>query len=142
MSTNWIDKLSESDAGRTHLDRERVKLEAAESICRLMEIQGVGKSELAKRLGRSPAFVTKILRGTNNFTLITLADVFRALDRSLHLAIGPAGDGVQIPHDCGDQNSYRFDEWKTPRATPRWQAPCAPCFKDEEPEFPHKNIAA
>ena len=97
MSANWIQSLHETAEGRRLLEQERVLLEVTEIICKLMEASGVSKSQLARSLSKSPAFVTKILNGTNNFTLRTLSDVFLALGKSLHVELGPAGDAIRLP---------------------------------------------
>jgi ribosome-binding protein aMBF1 (putative translation factor) len=55
-------------------------LEITEAVtCRLEQL-GMSRAELARRLGSSPAYVTKILRGEANFTLATIAKLARALD--------------------------------------------------------------
>jgi ribosome-binding protein aMBF1 (putative translation factor) len=43
-------------------------MEFTESLVREMERQGMTRVELARRLGATPAYVTKILRGKVNFT--------------------------------------------------------------------------
>ncbi len=55
-------------------------VDATETIARVMEEKGVTRAELAKRIGKSRAFVTQILGGDQNITLRTLADVLYALD--------------------------------------------------------------
>lgn len=131
---NWMHRLMSDPEGRRLLEQERVLLEATEAICRLMRASNVTKSDLAERLGRSPAFVTKLLRGNNNFTLRTLADVFGALEASLHLDIGPAGDSVRVP-DTESPNRVVFP-MRAPRQVQNGQYPRAldflPC--DEEPD--------
>jgi len=66
-------------------------LDITERISDLMERHGVSKSELANRLGRSPAFVTKLMRGNNNFTLETLVKVGRRLGCNYHGYFQPYG---------------------------------------------------
>lgn len=65
-------------------------LEFTESLVQEMERQGITRSELARRIGASPAYVTKILRGKANFTLETMIRLARALDADLHVQIGSA----------------------------------------------------
>ena len=71
------------------LEQERVLMEATEEMCLLMEQQGISKSELAKRMGVSPAYITKVLRGANNFTLRKLSDAFFDLGHSVHIGYRP-----------------------------------------------------
>jgi transcriptional regulator with XRE-family HTH domain len=63
--------------------------ELTEEISRLMEGEGISRSELARRLGTSPAYVTKILRGDANFTLATMVRLARALGTELRLQLIP-----------------------------------------------------
>lgn len=53
-----------------------------------MARQGVSRAELARRLGSSKAYVTKVLGGNVNFTLATMRRLADALDADLqvHLA--------------------------------------------------------
>jgi transcriptional regulator with XRE-family HTH domain len=61
------------------LEQESLALEATELISRLMDERKVSKSELAKRIGKSRAFVTQLLSGSRNMTMHTLADLAFAL---------------------------------------------------------------
>lgn len=66
-------------------------LEFTEDVVREMERQGVTRTELAQRLGTTPAYVTKILRGKVNFTLATMVRLARALEAELRVQLaGPA----------------------------------------------------
>ena len=58
-------------------------LQFTEDVVREMERQGMTRTELAKRLGSSPAYVTKLLRGKVNFTLATMVRLARALGTEL-----------------------------------------------------------
>ena len=66
-------------------------IEFTEEIVRLMKLRGINRVELARRLGTSPAYVTKLLRGDNNFTLETMIKVSRALDSELQIHLQPDG---------------------------------------------------
>lgn len=55
-----------------------------------MDDHRVNKAELARRLGTSPAYVTKVLRGDVNFTLRTIAKLGRVFDRRPRLHLAPA----------------------------------------------------
>lgn len=58
---------------------DRLKVEISERIYNAMTQQDVSNAELARRLGKSRAYVTKLLRGTTNFTLESLVRISRAL---------------------------------------------------------------
>jgi transcriptional regulator with XRE-family HTH domain len=62
-------------------------LELTEGVAREMERQSLTRTELARRLGATPAYVTKILRGKANFTLDTMVRLARALDTELHVEL-------------------------------------------------------
>jgi transcriptional regulator with XRE-family HTH domain len=49
----------------------------------------VSRAELASRLGKSRAYVTKLLRHGSNLTVQTISDVFHALGRSLRVVDRP-----------------------------------------------------
>jgi transcriptional regulator with XRE-family HTH domain len=55
----------------------------------MMEANGVSRSELARRLGVSPAYVTKVLRGNINFTLDSIVRLVRAAGGELSLQVAP-----------------------------------------------------
>lgn len=61
--------------------------EFGEDVCRLMDEQGVSRAELARRLGTSRAYVTKLLGGNANFTLQTMAKVAMALGAAVHVRV-------------------------------------------------------
>jgi DNA-binding phage protein len=61
--------------------------EFIEDVWRLMEEQKVSLAELARRLGTSRAYVTKLLGGNANFTLQTMAKVAMALGAQVHVHV-------------------------------------------------------
>lgn len=61
--------------------------EFAEDIWRLMEEQNVSRAELARRLGTSRAYVTKLLGGNANFTLETMTKVAMAFGCTIHVHV-------------------------------------------------------
>lgn len=68
---------------------EGAKVEIAEQIYLAMKRQGVSNAELARRLGKSRAYVTKVLQGSTNFTLKSLVKIARVLDCQLDLQFSP-----------------------------------------------------
>ena len=68
---------------------ESVKLEITEQIYLTMQEQDIGKAELARRLGKSRAYVTKILQGTANFTIESLVKIGLALGCQLEFKLQP-----------------------------------------------------
>jgi plasmid maintenance system antidote protein VapI len=64
-----------------------------ESVVREMERLGLTRTALAERLGATPAYVTKILRGKVNFTLATMVRLARALGAELHVRLAGSSRG-------------------------------------------------
>ena len=62
-------------------------VEFTEDLCRLMKEKDISRAELAKRLGTSRAYVTKLLGGNANFTLATMVKLAFALDGAVHVHI-------------------------------------------------------
>jgi transcriptional regulator with XRE-family HTH domain len=63
-----------------------------EALARRMEEEGISRAELARRLGSSPAYVTKVLRGNVSFTLVTLVKLARAVGAEVRVGLcEPAG---------------------------------------------------
>jgi plasmid maintenance system antidote protein VapI len=61
--------------------------EFTEDLTRLMEEQGVNRAELARRMGTSRAYITKMLGGNANFTLLTMVKLAMALEGAVHIHI-------------------------------------------------------
>jgi transcriptional regulator with XRE-family HTH domain len=56
---------------------------------KLTETAKVSRTELARRLAVSPAYVTKIFRGDVNFTIDTMVRLARAIGGKVHLHVAP-----------------------------------------------------
>lgn len=54
---------------------EGLKFDFAEEVSKYLDEQGVTRAELARRMGTSPAWVTKMLRTNWNMTMETMAKV-------------------------------------------------------------------
>jgi transcriptional regulator with XRE-family HTH domain len=65
---------------------EKVLFEVAERVCLLMDEHNMARTELAKKMAVTPAYITKLLTGNPNLTiksLLKLADAFEH-DLSIH----------------------------------------------------------
>ncbi|MDL2230194.1 helix-turn-helix domain-containing protein [Alistipes sp. OttesenSCG-928-L06] len=73
--------LKKIEARRDPVEYEKTihKLRLAARIADAMQMQGITKSELAKRMGKNPSEITKWLSGTNNFTTDILLDISKEL---------------------------------------------------------------
>ena len=88
--TMSISKLiSQSPERMKHFHSVRLETEVTELLCEQMEKQQVTRAELARRLGFSPPYVSKLLSGNTNMTLKTISDLFYALGRSVRIVDRP-----------------------------------------------------
>lgn len=87
MKPKFFAELFEEAKQHEDYDVSGAILELTESVVREMERQGISRTELARRLDATPAYVTKILRGKANFTLTTMVRLARALGAELHVQI-------------------------------------------------------
>ena len=56
-----------------------------EDLHRLMVNKSITKAELARRIGTSNAYITKVMRGNANFTIDSMVRLTRALGANLHI---------------------------------------------------------
>lgn len=61
-----------------------------------MQAQGMSNAELARRMGTSAAYVTKLFRGNVNLSLQTMAKLAIAVNATVHLSLAEAGS-VAVP---------------------------------------------
>jgi len=64
-----------------------LKTSIATEIRRAMDIQGISRTELARRLGVSNPYITEILSGSTNFTLDTIDKIVKAIDARIEFNI-------------------------------------------------------
>ena len=62
-----IDEIFDGSRDRDTYWIELAKINFTEEICKCMEEQNINRKELAEKIGSSPAYITKILRGNANF---------------------------------------------------------------------------
>lgn len=72
---DFVQTIKRSEA----YDKEVARAEISDQISRLMTVQKVSRAQLASKLGKSRAYVTKILQGNANFTIDSLVQIARAL---------------------------------------------------------------
>lgn len=78
MVNNFQELLDRIKAMETY-DTEVARDEVSNQIDFLMKKENVSRAELARRLQKSRAYVTKILQGNANFTLDTLVKIAKVL---------------------------------------------------------------
>jgi transcriptional regulator with XRE-family HTH domain len=64
-------------------------LDFTEGLHKIMEANGVTRSDLARRLRVSPAYITKVLRGNVNFTVDSMVRLARAAGGEVSIHITP-----------------------------------------------------
>ncbi|MGH8138890.1 MAG: helix-turn-helix domain-containing protein [Steroidobacteraceae bacterium] len=70
--TDWVNANPER---QREFAEERLIVDAAEEIWDVMERENISKSDLARFLGKSKAYVSQALSGSRNMTLRTLASI-------------------------------------------------------------------
>lgn len=94
MGETLTERLTKTPEGMRLYQQERAIQELTDLVCELMDEQGVSRSKLAKRLGRTKGYITQLLDGRANMTVRTISDVFTALDRAVHFQEGPVSATV------------------------------------------------
>jgi transcriptional regulator with XRE-family HTH domain len=72
------------------LTEEKI-LDFTERVVLEMEKKEITRAQLADSLGKSKAFVTKLLKGDTNMTIKTMVTLAQALGCNLHLDLYPKG---------------------------------------------------
>lgn len=83
-------KTKADQARGTHAYRaEGASIRFTEDLVALMETSGLTRTALAEKIGSSPAYITKILRGETNFTLDSMVKIATALGCELTISMKP-----------------------------------------------------
>ena len=77
------------------LRQERLILDVTEQLAVALDSKGVTRAELARRMCRTPGFVSQVLGGGRNLTLRTIADIAGAL--SIRPSFDLSGERTCIP---------------------------------------------
>lgn len=111
------------DRFRGTLDYElaNAEMDFTDSLETLMQRRGVNNSELARRIETSPAYITKILRGSTNFTLETMVKLVRALDGELHVRACAKEDQARWFHAIRSDGIKASRTSSIPKPTKRTQ---------------------
>lgn len=91
MTNNPFDALFAEAEQSLEYRVEGAMIQFTEELSRVMADRDVTRSELARRIGASPAYVTRILRGNANLTLALMVKLARALGQELHVRFAPDG---------------------------------------------------
>lgn len=75
------------DRERQEFRLEKILLNFTAEICARMEDLGINRAELAKRLGTSRAFVSKVMACNHNITLKTMDSISNALGMEIGIQV-------------------------------------------------------
>lgn len=78
-----IDVLTQTPEDKRLFAQEEAILDFTELVCEIMNRDGVSRSELASRLGKSKGYVSQLLAGESNMTIRTMSDLMHALGFTL-----------------------------------------------------------
>lgn len=108
-SFNNIDDLLKNSEEQRQYARDLCMLMIAHQIDHIMREQGVNRVTLADRIGRTKGFVSQVLSGSRNMTLVTLADLLSALGKEIRgLEVRSLGE-MRVPE--GVMNEWLDCEW-------------------------------
>jgi len=85
----WFQQKSQQFRDDPGYQTELLLLDINEQIVERMMARGIKRAELARRLGFTRAFVTRLLNGRPNVTLKTLVEVANALDLAIDMRLKP-----------------------------------------------------
>ena len=107
--------------------QEELILDVTERLTEALLQAGVTKAELARRLDRTPAFVSQVFAGGRNLTLRTIADIAAALSLQPTFELSSDGRFAAEQVQC---NTFKIAEHPCWRPSPETisvpQAPASP----------------
>ncbi|MDP8244803.1 MAG: helix-turn-helix transcriptional regulator [Candidatus Hinthialibacter antarcticus] len=86
---DWFQNLEDEFKDDPRYALEDVLLDFSEMICKAMEEQRISKSELAKKMGKQPSWLSRILGAEHNLTFLTAVEIAMALDMNLKVSWKP-----------------------------------------------------
>ena len=92
-----ISRLTGSKRFKLAVKKERLAIDVAAQIERVLEQRQLRKADLAVALGKSKAWVSKALHGEQNMTLGTIVELVDALDCSVTVEVRPLRDAMTFP---------------------------------------------
>jgi len=91
MKKTWLEEKYDLWAEDPEFLTEEKILDFTERVVLEMGKMEITRAQLANSLGKSKAFVTKLLKGDANMTIKTMVTVAQALGCNLHLDLYPKG---------------------------------------------------
>lgn len=93
---NSFKKLFSEIKEKLSYKKEKAKLEVTVELDALMKKRNVKKADLSRLLGKSNAYITKILRGESNFTIETMVEIADALDSEMVIHFTPKEENTVV----------------------------------------------
>lgn len=113
---SFVDELKTGDTYWS----ESAKLEFAVEINDVMRRNGTTNKRLSEIISKSPAYVSKVLRGDTNFTIETMVKLARAVGCKLSVHIAPCDSKTRwidvIKNFSRPPVTLRKVTWKTPES--------------------------
>ncbi|WP_230180683.1 helix-turn-helix transcriptional regulator [Aquabacterium sp. CECT 9606] len=94
MSIKSFNALLAKSRETSSYQAERLCVDFLAELNAAMKSQGISNSELARRAGVSPAYITKVFRGSSNLSTETIAKLSHAIGCKAHLHL--AGNGASV----------------------------------------------
>lgn len=88
LDRTWFDEIETTQA-------DHLKLDFATSLERAIAHADITRSDLARALEKSPAWVTKVLRGDENLTIETMCKLAEAIAHEVHIHMAPKDAAVR-----------------------------------------------
>ena len=89
MTQKAFEKLFKEARKRDAYWVASVILDFTEELEKMMKAKGISRSDLARTVGVSPAYITKVLRGNINFTVDSMVRLTRAMGAMVHIHVAP-----------------------------------------------------
>jgi transcriptional regulator with XRE-family HTH domain len=116
------DKLSELETNPTFV-AESLKFKFGDEIIRILKERGWSRSDLARAMGRSRQYVTRMLRGDTNFTLDSIAVLSIALKKDFNFVLADKGAAIRwlgVIEGGQEPTDKERDGWPVPTSTPAY----------------------
>jgi transcriptional regulator with XRE-family HTH domain len=97
-TTESLESIFEQQEQSIGFWEEMAIIEFTEAVLEQLELQNMSKADLAEKMNVSPAYIARLLGGSNNLTLRTMVRIARALGCEFGCYLQPDslhGDGDQ-----------------------------------------------
>lgn len=123
MKAKSFEELFEKARERETYMAASIILDFTEGLYGLMQANNISRKELSKRLGTSPAYITKILRGDINFTVDSMVRLAKAAGGKVQIHVGPEEIRWFGVAQKGKKESPQRNPGITPQKDPRASLP-------------------